>query len=128
MPMVNPDDFQPEDMARLIRRMADAGWLKGGNTVVDYNVSLDFTALGVQRMLALIELMKPYAPEFFGLPPGTPKCTDLMKFHLASLTLAPEMVSVTFSRGEANALSSLIGGFFLKNRPDGQPPLDPKRF
>lgn len=53
-------EFNAEDMASLIRRMADAGWLTGTNLVKPGDAFVHFSSVGHQKMLRLVQLLNPF--------------------------------------------------------------------
>jgi hypothetical protein len=115
IPERRPNGFDPEDLASVMRRMGDAGWLEGNNAVTSKEVLFHWSEKGFQKMRVLNDLLKSFPEGTFTNPDCPIKLADLMKLISELIKLAPEIISPPLSGQENQALLEVIFAFDSEN-------------
>jgi hypothetical protein len=112
-----PEHWKAEEMDRVLRSLADAGWLRTGEMPAILEVH--YSEKGKSAMLRLSALLKRHLPAP-SAPGAEPVSEIFYKTCLGPLRVAPEMFSLLFNDRETNAFIALVIAFALENqRSDG---------
>jgi hypothetical protein len=118
MNRINPDDepqpFSSDEINELVRNLASVGWLHGTQYVDQEKLSINYSEKGSERMRALVNLAKEFAPEMFKENFRLQRSNSSLKtfgsfaFAIKLIATAPELVGKIKSDGQGNALVGLI--------------------
>jgi hypothetical protein len=110
-----PEYYTPEEMDRVVDRLARADWLTGNQFVDAKGVSIWYSEKGSERMKTLVKILDSH-----GFLAANQKQVHLsLDFMLELFLAAPELGTPPYAQsdGEGNALLCLILAYHIEHMP-----------